>query len=413
MFIGAIADDLTGATDLALMLKRGGMRVVQLVGVPRAAIEIGDVDAVVVALKSRTIPVADAVSQSLESAKRLLAAGARQLFFKYCSTFDSTDVGNIGPVTDALLDLLGETRTIACPAFPANGRTVFKGHLFVGDVLLSDSSMRNHPLTPMRDANLVRVLQRQTQRPVSLIAHDVVAGEDATLQRAVDDLQGIAIVDAIDEGDLRRIGHAARSLKLVTGGSGVALGLPTNFDLPPRAAEIAVRAAAGRSVILAGSCSVATRRQVEVARQAGVPALKLDPLRIAGGKISVGDAVDFARRTPTGGTPLIYSSDDPAIVAGVQDQLGRGAAGELVERFLGEVAQQLAADGFTRFLVAGGETSGAVVGALGIEAMHIGPEIDPGVPWTVTLGDKPLALALKSGNFGSEDFFVKAWSLVQ
>src|SRR6185369_3621601 len=174
MFIGAIADDLTGATDLALMLKRGGMRVVQLVGVPRAAIDIGDADAVVVALKSRTIPAADAVSQSVESARHLLAGGAGQLFFKYCSTFDSTDDGNIGPVTDALLELLGETRTIACPAFPANGRTVFKGHLFVGDVLLSDSSMRNHPLTPMRDANLVRVLQRQTRRSVSLIARDIV-----------------------------------------------------------------------------------------------------------------------------------------------------------------------------------------------------------------------------------------------
>lgn len=413
MFIGAIADDLTGATDLALMLKRGGMRVVQLVGVPPVGIEIGDADAVVVALKSRTIPAADAVSQSVESAQRLLAAGAQQLYFKYCSTFDSTDDGNIGPVIDALLDLLGETRTIACPAFPANGRTVFKGHLFVGDLLLSDSSMRNHPLTPMRDANLVRVLQRQTMRSVSLIARDVVAGNDAALQRAFHDLQGIAIVDAVDEDDLRRIGRAARGLRLVTGGSGMALGLPGNFELPARAAEAAVRAAPGRSAILAGSCSVATRKQVEVSRKAGLPALKLDPLQIASGAISVADAVAFARAAPTGSTPLIYSSDDPAVVAGVQDRLGRGVAGELVEHFLGNVARQLADSGFTRFLVAGGETSGAVVGALGVEAMHIGPEIDPGVPWTVTLGDKPLALALKSGNFGSEDFFVKAWKLVQ
>ncbi len=414
MLIGAIADDLTGATDLALMLSRGGMRVLQVVGVPREEIDFGDAEAVVVALKSRTIPAPEAVAQSVASARALLAAGARQLFFKYCSTFDSTDEGNIGPVTDALLDLLGETRTIACPAFPANKRTIYQGHLFVGDVLLSDSSMRNHPLTPMRDANLVRVLQRQTSRPVSLIAHDSVVGPADLLERAVTGLDGIAIVDAISEADLKSIGRAVRSLKLVTGGSGIALGLPANFGIASTsAAKAAIAPAPGRSVMLAGSCSVATRQQIDTALAAGTPALQVDPMAIVSGALRVSDAVDFVLAAPPGRAPLIYSSADPDAVARVQGQLGRAQSGEAVEHFLGAVAHELLNRGVTRFLVAGGETSGAVVNALNIEALSIGPEIDPGVPWTVTRGTgKPIALALKSGNFGTADFFLKAWDLV-
>jgi len=412
MFIGAIADDLTGATDLALMLSRAGMRVLQTVGVPEPGTDFGDAEAVVVSLKSRTVPAGEAVAQSVASARVLLACGARQLFFKYCSTFDSTDRGNIGPVTDALLDLLGDSRTIACPAFPANKRTVFKGHLFVGDVLLSDSSMRDHPLTPMRDANLVRVLSRQTQRPVSLIAHDVVADE-AALAAEFERLDGIAIVDAIDEADLHAIGRAARGLKLVTGGSGVALGLPANFLGPERhgGGQGTVSAASGGAVILAGSCSVATRGQIEAAMAQGMPAMQIDPLAIADGSLTVDDAVKFAQSA--GAVPLIYSSADPADVAVAQERLGRDKAGTVVEHFLGDVARRLLADGFTRFLVAGGETSGAVVNALDIRTLAIGPEIDPGVPWTTFTHDgKAVALALKSGNFGTPDFFIKAWRLV-
>jgi uncharacterized protein YgbK (DUF1537 family) len=414
MYIGAIADDLTGATDLALMLSRGGMKVLQVVGVPRAGTGFGDADAVVVALKSRTIAAADAVAQSVGSARALLDAGAAQLFFKYCSTFDSTDEGNIGAVTDALLDLLGQTRTIACPAFPANKRTIYKGHLFVGDALLSDSSMRNHPLTPMTDANLVRVLQRQTRRPVSLIDRDMVSGDPVRLDDAIGNLEGIAIVDAITEDDLRAIGRAVRSLRLVTGGSGVALGLPDNFNFNRSAAASAIIAAApGRSVILAGSCSVATRKQIGAALAVGTPALQIDPMAIVSGALTVADAVDFVLTAPPGRAPLVYSSADPDAVAQIQDKLGRTESGEAVEHFLGAVARELLGRGVTRFLVAGGETSGAVVNALGIEALSIGPEIDPGVPWTVTRGtEKPVALALKSGNFGTDDFFLKAWDLV-
>jgi len=413
MFIGAIADDLTGATDLALMLSRGGLKTIQTIGVPAAGADLGGAEAVVVALKSRTIPAADAVAQSLSAARALLAAGAQQLFFKYCSTFDSTDQGNIGPVADALLDLLGETRTIACPAFPENGRTVYKGYLFVGDVLLSESSMKDHPLTPMRDANLVRVLARQSRNPVSLIARDTVAAGADAIEARLAATTGIAIVDAIDETDLLAIGRAVRSLRLVTGGSGIALGLPDNFaPNTARRAPGPVVAAPGRSVILAGSCSAATRRQVEVAIAAGTPALQLDPIAIADKSITVADAVDFVLAAGDK-PPLVYSSADPTAVAAVQSRLGRAAAGAVVEDFLAEVAARLLERGVTRFLVAGGETSGAVVGALKVGALDIGPEIDPGVPWTLARDGKPIALALKSGNFGAEDFFLKAWKLVQ
>lgn len=409
MLIGAIADDLTGATDLALTLSRGGMRVLQVVGVP-ATSDFGKAEAVVVALKSRTIPADQAVSQSTAAAQALLAGGAKQILFKYCSTFDSTDQGNIGPVTDALMDLLGETRTIACPAFPANGRRVYRGHLFVNDQLLCDSSMKDHPLTPMRDANLVRVLQRQTTQPVSLIPHEVV-NDRAALDDALARLQGIAIVDALSDADLHAIGRAACGLRLVTGGSGIALGLPANL-LPqghtdePKTLSVTP----GRGVILAGSCSTATRGQVASAIAAGVPALRLDALDIAEDRVTLGDAVDFVLAAEGNLPPLVYTSADAAAVQAVQHQLGRDHAGELVEQFLGQLASRLAEQGINRFIVAGGETSGAVVGALGLAALEIGPEIAPGVPWTCT-PDARFALALKSGNFGGPDFFQDAWRM--
>lgn len=411
MFIGAIADDLTGATDLSLMLRDGGMKVLQLVGMPTAPIATGDADAVVVALKSRTSPVEDAVAQSVASAKSLMAAGAQQLFFKYCSTFDSTDKGNIGPVIDALMTLLGESKALACPAFPANGRRVYRGHLFVGDELLSDSSMRNHPLTPMRDSNLVRVLQRQTGRKVTLVAHETV-GDPEALQSAIADLRGIAILDAICDADLRRIGHAARDVRLISGGSGMALGLPDNFPLHHKDHSRSfgpIRR--GRSVVLAGSCSAATRAQIEAAIAAGMPALSIDPGGIAEGSITPDQAIEFVLSANADLPPLIYSSAAPSAVAEAQQKLGPEVAGDLVEQFLATTARELRNRGINRFLVAGGETSGAVVQGLGVSALEIGPRIDAGVPWTRTQ-DGSVALALKSGNFGSTDIFVRAWDLL-
>lgn len=418
MILGAIADDLTGATDLALTLTRGGMRVLQVVGVPDPSARFGDADAVVVSLKSRTVPAAEAQAMSVSAAQALLANGARQIFFKYCSTFDSTDLGNIGPVTDALLTLLGTSRTLACPAFPTNKRTVYKGHLFVGDLLLSDSPMRDHPLTPMRDANLVRVLARQTDRQVTLIDHDTVRHGSEAVRARLDGLDGIAIVDAISDEDLYEIGAAAMDLALITGGSGAAMGLPETYRrhgllaLTPVKTDLDVPA--GRSAILAGSCSTATRRQIDHARAQGVPALQIEAAQIADGTLRVEDAADFAERQASTVAPLIYSSAEPETVRAVQQILGIGEAGELIERFMGQLARTLTQRGFTRLLVAGGETSGAVIRDLGVTTLRIGPEIDPGVPWTLSTESGPaLALALKSGNFGSDDIFVKAWDRLQ
>jgi 3-dehydrotetronate 4-kinase len=415
MLLGAIADDLTGATDLALMLTLEGMPTVQTVGVPEEAMEFGDAQAVVIALKSRTISAADAVSQSVAAARALQAIGIRQLIFKYCSTFDSTPAGNIGPVIEALLDLLDERFTIACPAFPTNKRTVYRGHLFVGDQLLSDSPMKDHPLTPMRDANLVHVLQAQTRRPVCLVDYDTVRRGAHAIATAFRDnsVTGsrIAIVDAITDEDLREIGRAAATMRLITGGSGISIGLPDNFRkaqmlLDKATAEFV--APPGKAVMLAGSCSAATRRQVAVAREKGTPCFRLDPLSVDAGDTTGDDVLRWIEHAST--IPLVYSSEEPAEVRRAQSILGVERAGEIVEHFLALLATRLRDAGYRRFLVAGGETSGAVVNALGVKALRIGPEIDPGVPWTRSLDDlNAVALALKSGNFGADDFFLKAW----
>ncbi len=408
MLIGAIADDLTGATDLALMLSNAGMSALVSIGVPADDAQFLDAQAVVVALKSRTIPAADAVAQSVQSARVLASQGARQFYFKYCSTFDSTDEGNIGPVTDALLSFLGEDRTIACPAFPTNGRTVYKGHLFVGDALLSESSMRDHPLTPMRDANLVRVLRRQTQRPVWLADHATVTGN--CLAAALAARPGIFVVDAVSDADLRTIGAAASLLKLVTGGSGLAMGLPANFGISTQSRAVVPALEPGRAVVIAGSCSATTRRQIDIAERSGIPSLRLDALAIAAGEASIEAVAAFFDRNRPAPVSIVYSSAAPEMVAAAQAEIGSRDLGIAVERFLGEVAVKLADRGATRFLIAGGETSGAVVTALGLGQLAIGPQIDPGVPWTFASRDgKNLALALKSGNFGGDDLFLRAW----
>ena len=421
MLLGAIADDLTGATDLSLMLAREGMRTIQTIGVPARGFEAGDVDALVVALKSRTNPADEAKAMSLAALGWLKAAGARQVLFKYCSTFDSTSEGNIGPVTETLMEALGADLTIVCPAFPANGRTVFKGHLFVGEQLLSDSPMRNHPLTPMTDSSLPRLMRAQTTLPVGLIPQEVVAcGPGAigeAFAKARKNGEKVLVVDAISDGDLRAIGEACAGLRLITGGSGIAIGLPDNFRraglLPETSAPAPFVAPDGRSAILAGSCSEATRGQIRMAIEAGMPAMRLDPLAIVEGRLTVEAALDWAMLAADL-PPLFYSSAEPEEVRAAQERLGRGRAGEAIEHFLAKTAIGLRARGFRRLIVAGGESSGAVVGALAPPALLIGPEIDPGVPWTLTIGaEQPLALALKSGNFGAADFFLKAWDLLK
>ncbi len=413
MLLGCIADDFTGATDLANMLVRGGMRTIQTIGVPAAPLA-GDVDAVVVALKSRTIPASEAVAQSLAALAWLRHAGAGQFYFKYCSTFDSTPAGNIGPVTDALMDALGTGFTIACPAFPENGRTICRGYLFVGDVPLSESGMKDHPLTPMTDANLVRVLQAQTRRKVGLIRYDVLARGAAALRAEIAKLQQqgtrIAIVDALAETDLHCIAEGCAGLPLVTAGSGVGLGIAEQHRRAGRLGHAATAAAlpriAGPAAVLSGSCSEATNGQVAHWLQSR-PGFRLDPLGLATGKPIVAEALAWAQaQLPK--PVLIYATSTPEQVKAVQRELGVERAGALVEDALARIANGLVAAGARRLVVAGGETSGAVVGALGIRSLRIGPQIDPGVPWTESLDAQPIALALKSGNFGSTDFFSKA-----
>ena len=416
--LGCIADDFTGATDLANNLVRAGMRVVQTIGVPTGP-WAADVDAVVVALKSRTIAPAEAVAQSLAALQWLQAQGARQIYFKYCSTFDSTAEGNIGPVTEALMDALGTDFTIATPAFPDNGRTVFKGYLFAGNVLLNESGMQNHPLTPMQDANLVRVMQAQTKRKVGLIDHKTVALGEAAIRERVQSLRangvGVAIVDATSNDDLLRMGPALSDMPLLTAGSGVAIGLPANFGLQPSVQASQLPPARGLQAVVSGSCSVATNGQVAHFKALGRPARAIDPASLLHGHSDAVVQQVLAWATPLlqDGPVLVYSTAEPEAVKHVQAQLGVAEAGALVEQALAAVARGLVQAGVQQLVVAGGETSGACVQALGIAQLQIGPQIDPGVPWcfapTSTGG---VHIALKSGNFGTPDFFSKAFTVL-
>lgn len=409
MHLGCIADDLTGATDVALMLQNAGMRTVQVIGVP-AGLGPLDADAVVVALKSRTAPAGEAVAQSLEALAWLHKQGARQILFKYCSTFDSTDAGNIGPVADALLDASGASFTVACPAFPTNRRTVYLGHLFVGEQLLSDSPMKDHPLTPMRDANLARVLGRQTRRKVGLVPLPAVRRGAPAMKAAFEKLRdsgcSYAIVDAVEDEDLLALGAACADLPLLTGGSGIAMGLPANFGVR-KAAETKLPAVGGYGAVVSGSCSAQSNAQVAQWLK-GRPGFRVDPLRLADGADVATEALAWAAPRLAAGPVLLYATAEPAAVRSAQAKLGAQRAGEVVEECLARIAAGLVAKGVRRLVVAGGETSGAVVGALGVSALRIGAQIDPGVPWTQSVGEPRLALALKSGNFGAADFFSKA-----
>ncbi|MBE9636499.1 3-oxo-tetronate kinase [Salipiger mangrovisoli] len=400
MLLGCIGDDFTGSSDLGNTLVKQGMRTVQYVGVPKddAAPEV---EAGVVALKSRSIPAAEAVKLSLEALEWLKAQGCEQFLFKYCSTFDSTPEGNIGPVAEALADALGTRSVIFCPAFPATGRTIYQGHLFVQDHLLSESGMENHPLTPMTDPDLRRVLAAQVSRGVGHVpASTVWQGPEAIRARLASETEadrGFVIADAIRDEDLLTWGKALKGTTLLTGGSGIALGLPGNFALSGKAG--AWTGQGGRAVALSGSCSNATRAQV--AAHEG-PKREVTAEEALGG-LSADTLADWALAQD--GLPLIYSSAEPATVAEAQRRHGREKVAAALEGLFARTAAALAAKGVKRIISAGGETSGAVVEALAPEALEIGPEIDPGVP-VMRAGE--MVLALKSGNFGAVDFFAKA-----
>ena len=417
LLLGCIADDFTGATDLANNLVRAGMRVVQTIGVPNAPLS-AEVDAVVVALKSRTISPQDAIDQSLQALQWLQGQGAQQIYFKYCSTFDSTAQGNIGPVTEALMHALQTDFTIATPAFPDNGRTVFKGYLFVGDVLLNESGMQHHPLTPMVDANLLRVMQAQCKSKVGLLSHKTIAQGTASIGQEITNLkqQGvrIAIVDAVSNDDLMRLGPALKGMPLVTAGSGVAIGLPQNFGLSPTPQASVLPKASGLQAVVSGSCSQATNRQVANFKASGRPTFLIDPLHLKGSwEDLVQEALAWAQGHLATGPVLVYSTATPESVQAVQSELGVEAAGHQVEQALAAIARGLLQQGVHQLVLAGGETSGACVQALSIEQLQIGPQIDPGVPWChahTPMGG--VHITLKSGNFGTDDFFAKAFNFL-
>ena len=408
MILGAIGDDFTGSSDLGLMLAEGGMATVQYVGVPDAPPDAA-VEAGIIALKSRSIAPEEAVRQSLQALDWLMAAGCRQVIFKICSTFDSTPRGNIGPVAEALAQRLGtKDPVVVCPVFPATGRTLYLGHLFVGDALLSQSGLENHPINPMTDPDIKRWLALQSKGEVGHVALGAVrAGSDALRGALIAECEAgrqLVVVDAIADEDLVAIAEAIEGFALIVGGSGVALGLPAVFR---RAGAIAASHAdwqgvTSRAVALSGSCSKATRAQVRAHGEAN-PQSRIDLDALMAGTLSADTLVEWA--AAQSGLPLIYSSDEPQNVAAAQKVHGAEALAGRLEDYFGELAQGLVREGFGRLIVAGGETSGAVVTALGLDALEIGPKIDPGVP---AVRSGALALALKSGNFGAEDFFEKA-----
>ncbi|MEM1265135.1 MAG: 3-oxo-tetronate kinase [Pseudomonadota bacterium] len=416
--LGAIADDFTGATDLAGLLARSGVAVSLRIGIPStpptetAAIEV-------IALKSRTAPVAEAVAECEAALAWLRGAGATRFFWKYCSTFDSTPEGNIGPVAEALMTALGTDQTIYCPAFPENGRSIFMGTLFVGRTPLAESPMKDHPLTPMRDSNLMRLLEPQVTRPVGLVDRLTVAAGPEALGRELERLKGEGIahvvVDAVAPEDLETIAGACRDMPLLTGGSAVAMPLPALYladgALSPDATHRAVPSVPQPTVVLSGSCSAMTNAQVARYLGAGAPGHRLDPLTLAEGGSDA--ALAWLRAQDLNQAPILYATAEPERVRAVQARLGAGAAGEIVEATLSAAAVAARDAGARRFIVAGGETSGAVTRALGVDSLAIGREISPGVPWTYgRSAGHDIALTLKSGNFGAETFFSDAQAVL-
>ncbi|MFD4638165.1 3-oxo-tetronate kinase [Lentzea sp. NPDC058436] len=401
--LGCIADDHTGGSDVAAALRRAGMRVVLRFGLPNAETRLPDCDAVVVALKTRALPAAEAVAHTLHARRWLASQGADRLYLKYCSTFDSTDDGNIGPVADAVAD---GALTLICPASPEHGRTTYLGHLFVDGTPLSESPMRHHPLTSMTDSNLVRVLGRQTPHPVGLLPLDVVRG--GAIREHLDSLaaKGIrhVVVDATEDADLLAVARATVHLPVVTGGAGLA-GAIARATTTTAQAEPATLPS-GPAVVLAGSCSAATLAQLDQAL-ARFPGHRLDPVRTSDPEDLVQEAFAWLDEHFGDGPVVLYSSASPDQRAAARAAMGPHTS-ELLEQALGRVAERAVKLGARRVVVAGGETSGAVTTALGVEQVLVGDEADRGVPWCLTTGDDPLALLLKSGNFGGPDLLVRA-----
>ena len=424
ILLGAIADDYTGASDLANTLTKNGLRTVQTIGIPGEDLALPDVDAVVVSLKIRSVPAGDAVAAARRADGWLRSRGAGHVLYKICSTFDSTDAGNIGPVTDALRQAAGAGTVLVTPAFPETGRTVYLGHLFVGGQPLNESPLKDHPLNPMHDANLVRVLGRQSRAGVGLVdLATVAAGAEAVKARLAAlsaDGNGAAIADAIFERDLEVVGAVALEAAVSTGASGLGLGLARALvrsgKVPARSLDAAdvTRPVGGLAAVVVGSCSKATLEQLAVAERT-MPVLRLDPERLLAGGAEVAAALSWAGDRIAEGPVVISASAPPDIVAGLQAKYGRDASGHAIEQATSTIAAELVERGVKRLVVAGGETSGAAVDRLGIPAFLLGPEIAPGVPVLRTVGNAQgdMLMALKSGNFGGPGFFAAALALMR
>ncbi len=422
IFLGAVADDITGASDLAINLVKGGLRVVQFLCLPTVAqLSDLDCDAVVVALKTRSIPKADAVRQSVAAIEAMRSHGCQRFFFKYCSTFDSTPDGNIGPVTDALMQTLDTDRTILCPAFPEAGRTVYQGHLFVGDRLLNDCGMQHHPLNPMTDADLVRFAGTQSRHPIGLVNFQTVSRGNAAVTDQIEQLvaagQPVIVTDCCHNEDLKTIAAAVGDFPLTTGGSGIGRFLPAAWRstglLDSNAWTAKVPQVSGKSLIIAGSCSSATQRQVATIKdrcdvlQVNVATLMNDPQAL------MQQVDDLAGASVSSRPIMIYSTASPAEIDKARQHFDQKKISGAIEQFHARAAKHMVQQhGFRRLLIAGGETSGAVVAELGIERLYIGPEICTGVPWTETGGPDNLAITLKSGNFGNDHFFETAIAML-
>ena len=415
MILGAVADDYTGASDLANTFSKNGLRTVQTIGAPPDSLPLPDVDAVVVALKIRAVAADEAVSAARKAREWLTARGARHVMYKICSTFDSTDAGNIGPVTEAFRADAKAGAAIVTPAFPETGRSVYLGHLFVNGELLSESPLKDHPLNPMRDSNLVRVLAAQSKAPVGLL-------DLATISRGVESVSaalaamsgkgfGAAIADAVFESDLETLGRAALQSPISTGASGLGLGLARALATSGVKHEPKLDPVGGLAAIVAGSCSKATLEQLAMAEKS-MPVLRLDTDALMHGDAEVLRALAWAGDRIAQGPLAIAASAAPDAVQRMQEKYGRDAAGHAIEQATSHIAAELVSRGVKRLVVAGGETSGAAVDRLQIPAFLVGPEIAPGVPVLRTVGGPhgAMQLALKSGNFGAPDFFTRAFA---
>ncbi|MGR9507413.1 3-oxo-tetronate kinase [Rhizobium leguminosarum] len=423
ILLGSIADDYTGASDLANTLTKNGLRTVQTVGIPDPSLALPDVDAVVVSLKIRSVPASDAVAAAASAERWLRQRGAGHVLYKICSTFDSTNAGNIGPVTEALSEAAGGGSVLVTPAFPETGRTVYLGHLFVGRQPLNESPLKDHPLNPMHDANLVRVLARQSRNAVGLVDLTAIAAGAGAVKAKLDALRAAGvtavIADAIFERDLETLGEVALKTPVSTGASGLGLGLARALvrsgliSSGGATTADAIRPVGGLSAIVAGSCSKATLHQLDVAERS-MPVLRLDPERLLAGPDEIAAAISWAGDRISAGPVVIAASAVPETVSRLQSLHGREASGHAIETATSIIAAELVEKGVRRLVVAGGETSGAAVDRLAIPAFLIGPEIAPGVPVLRTVGNAQgdMLLALKSGNFGGEDFFTAALAMM-